>query len=121
MGVENWQGPTKNQRLVRRNGARVNGFDFRVTGEVAVVEGQDAADVMDAHRCSQAGVMDLHTGDTISDEEFAPLFVDGEAVGKQPQLFFEQSGSAVGFLRRQAIAVAIERTSAGVPEFSKIL
>src|SRR5580704_6253657 len=51
----------------------------------------------------------------------APLFVNGEAVGKQTKLLFEESSCAVRIFRRKAIAVAIDGASTGIPKFCNVL
>ncbi len=55
------------------------------------------------------------------DQESAPFFVNCKAVRQQTELFLEELCESVCLLRREAVAIAIRRTSTGIPKFADIL
>ncbi len=99
----------------------MNSFDIGITNEVLLVKGQNPADAVDSHCGHSSRIVDLNTGDIVRDKHFAPFPVDRQTVRQQPQLFLKRPGTAVSFLKRKRVPVAMEWTSAGVPEFGKIL
>src|SRR5260370_41334526 len=99
----------------------MNGLDVWVTSKIPVIKGQNSLDAMHSHRCGQPRIVNLNARHAILDKEAAPLCVDRQAVGEQPELFFEEFCSSVGILRGKTIAVAVERAGTCVPEFADIL
>ena len=107
--------------LGSRDGARVNCLDIRVSSKILVVEPQDALQPVNPHRCNQARVVNLHTRNAVSDQEFPPLFVNGEALGKQAKSILKKPGAAVSLPRRKAVAISIHGTGTRIPKLRKIL
>jgi hypothetical protein len=54
-------------------------------------------------------------------QKLAPFFVNCKAVGEQTELFLEKLCESVCLQRREAVAIAIHRTSTGIPKFADIL
>lgn len=86
--------------LGSRDGAGVNCLDVCVSRKIPVVERQDTLQSVHPHRRNQARVVNLHPRNAVSDQEFAPLFVNGQAVGKQAKSILKELGTTVGLPRR---------------------
>ena len=57
----------------------------RISLEVIDVEGEDAGDGVDVHSGNEAGIMDVHAGYAVGDDEIVPLAVDVRGVVDQPE------------------------------------
>ena len=68
----------------------MHGFNISIPSKVLVVECQNALYAMYPHRGHEACVVNLHTGDAVRYQKFAPLFVNGKAVREQTKLLLEK-------------------------------
>jgi hypothetical protein len=99
----------------------VNGLYVAITSKVPVVKCQNPPDVLYSHRGNESRIVNLHAGDIVRDQQPAPFLVNGHAIGKQLQPVLEKLRPAIGLLGRKPVSIAMEWTSAGVPEFSDVL
>ena len=104
-----------------RNSARMHSFYICVPREILVVKCQNTLDTMHARRGHKTCIVNLHTRDTVRHQNPAPLFVNCKVVREQAELFLESPCESVRLLGRQAVAIAINRASTGVPKFADIL
>lgn len=77
----------------------MNCFDVCVARKVALVESQDSFDAMHVHGGNQARVVNLNARDVVRNKQSPPFLMDRQAVGKQLQITFNESRTAIGFLR----------------------
>ena len=61
----------------------MNGLYVGITSKVLVVKCQNPADVLYTHRGNQSGVVNLHAGYIMRDQQPAPLSVNRDAIRKQ--------------------------------------
>ena len=92
-----------------------------IPGKVLVVEGQSVLDTMHAHCSYEARVVNLHAGEAVRYQE-SPLFlVNREALGQQTEPFLESLCEPICLFRREAVAIAVNRSSPGVPKLADVL
>jgi hypothetical protein len=104
-----------------RNAVRVHGFNVSVPSKVPVVECENTLYAMYPHCRHEAGIVNLHARDAMGYEKLAPLFVNCKAVREQAELFLEGLCKPVCLQRREAVAIAINWASTGIPKFVDIL
>lgn len=89
--------------------------------EVLCVEGQDAFHAVDMHGGGDSGIVDLDSGDGVSNEELAPYEMHSGVVGEHRDLVFNDPRPPISLRGRQAEAVTIQRPCQNVPKLAEIL
>ena len=99
----------------------MNSLNSAVAFEVRIVECENRLDAIDMHCSNQARVVNLDARDVMRHQQLAPFFVNRESIRKQPEFFLEKNGAAVRLVRRETVAIAVNRTRTGVPKLCNIL
>jgi len=78
----------------------MNGFNPIESREILCIEGQNPLDAVDKHRGDEPCIMHLNSADAIVNQQPAPLLVNRQIVGKEPELGFNLLGSNQCVFRR---------------------
>jgi len=96
-------------------------LDFRVTGEIRLVQSENMRNRVNLHRGGKPGIVDLHSANTIAHNQVPPDPIDLFIVWKQSHDALDGVDACIRFLNGQAKTIVAGWSRANVPKLTYIL